>query len=161
MSQSNNITKASSSGQQPIATKSKSVPNRNGGDNAKPASTKGQQSTGNSSQNDKKTPAQGQQQNNGQSNQKKDKNKRKRQSVAQNKEDKLQIAVNQALSVCNQGDEIKALCAVLQPNPNTLERAFKLVKRDLMAVLHERFKSYQFDVTAFGSTVNGLAFRGE
>lgn len=160
MSQPKNITKVQSSGSQPIARNSKTVPIKNGGNN-KPIAKNIQQSTGKSLPNEKKSPTTGQQPNAGQNHQKRGKNKRKRTSVGQNKEDQLQIMVNKELSTCKKGDEIKVLCAVLQPNPNNLEQAFRLVKQDLMDVLHERFNKYQFDVTAFGSTVNGLAFRGE
>lgn len=129
-------------------------PNENDKNNKKPMNNKGKPSETNEKN---KTPTTNQQIENN----KKGKNKRKRPIKQQpRKDDPLEMTVNQALQSCNQGDEIKALCFVLQPNTNMLEQAFNYIKYDLMTVLHEKFPKYRIEVNAFGSTINGLAFKG-
>lgn len=92
-------------------------------------------------------------------NNKKGKHKRKRPIRQQPKDDPLKVYVNQALQTCTHGEEMKALCDVLQPNANLLQQAYDCIRQDLLNVLYERFPKCNIDVNAFGSTLNGLAFK--
>lgn len=93
-------------------------------------------------------------------NNKRERKNKKNQDDVPRKENPLEGPVNEVLLKCKLGEELKDLCFLLQPNPDTLERAFIFIKRDLLDVLYEIFPNSRIGVNAFGSTCNGTAFKG-
>ena len=85
--------------------------------------------------------------------------KRNRKEVASVNDLSL-IDVRRALLNCPDGDELKALSHVLQPESNFLYAQYRKVHQDLANILQPRFEN-QFTINPFGSTVSGLAFKGE
>lgn len=74
-------------------------------------------------------------------------------------EDALQKQVNQNLLQCAEGEELKLLARILQPNNEDLFRVYLALEGDLMQALNMRRASYK--IHPFGSTISGLAFRGK
>lgn len=77
----------------------------------------------------------------------------------QHAEDALQRQVNDNLLQCAEGDELKLLARILQPNNEDLFRVYLALQADLMQALNMRRTSYR--IHPFGSTISGLAFKGE
>lgn len=74
-------------------------------------------------------------------------------------EDNLQRKVNEALENCPEGEELKMLTRILQPQNEELGRAFEQIRMDLCRLLSS--KCVHFQIHPFGSTISGLAFRGK
>lgn len=83
------------------------------------------------------------------------------QPADQPKSDDLQKAVTNALENCRPGRELQALCFTLQPNNNWLLSAFNQIKADLHRTIANRFPKDSIEIYCFGSTLNGLAFKGK
>lgn len=75
-----------------------------------------------------------------------------------NHQDKLQISVNENLTNCQEGDELKSLSRILQPNNDHLYMVYKKIFNDISNVLNVLGTEYH--IHPFGSTISGLAFKG-
>lgn len=77
----------------------------------------------------------------------------------QHAEDALQNEVNENLLNCAEGEELKLMARILQPNSDDLFRVYLALEGDLMQALNMRRAFYK--IHPFGSTISGLAFRGK
>lgn len=73
-------------------------------------------------------------------------------------EDGLQKKVNDLLATCPVGDEVQTLTRILQPHSAELCAAYQQIHFDLDQML--RSKCVYYKIFPFGSTISGLAFRG-
>lgn len=77
----------------------------------------------------------------------------------QQAEDALQKQVNENLLHCAEGEELKLLARILQPNNDELFGVYLALENDLIQALNMR-RAF-FKIHPFGSTISGLAFRGK
>lgn len=73
-------------------------------------------------------------------------------------EDPLEKEVNQHLVDCEEGEELKVLSRILQPNSDYLYDIYLRIHSDISESMGK--SEYNFTIKPFGSTVSGLAFKG-
>lgn len=88
----------------------------------------------------------------------KPKSQRKRnKATVQN--DQLAKILNEELEKCAENDEINVLLKVLQLNVYDIIDIYRVIFKDLVDVIGQKYHK-SFTISQFGSTLTGLAFKG-